>query len=83
MSSIQEIKLLAPETATAVTIRVKITPPFGAVLIYGSPDFTNPIKFHGPQQIGSVATRGPIIRVELVDGATSWEIETMGWTDPI
>jgi hypothetical protein len=83
MSNIHEIELLIPPTAVAATIRVMITPPTGAVLIYGSPYTAKPTKFHGPQQVGSVATKGSRVKVELVDGATAWEIETMGWTDDI
>jgi hypothetical protein len=74
------VELLAPPGVTkAVTIRVKITPPTGSVLIYGAPGYNKPIKFHGPQQVGSIATNSPIVKVEMVDGATAWEIETMGY----
>jgi RecB family endonuclease NucS len=83
MSKIHEIELLIPPTAVGATIRIIITPPTGAVLVYGAPFTEKPIKFHGPQQIGSVATKGQKIRVEMVDCTATWEIETIGWTDGI
>ena len=83
MSNVHEVELLIPPTAIAATIRVIISPPTGAVLIYGSPYTKKAIKFHGPQQIGSVATSSPKIKIEMVDGATAWEVETIGWTDDI
>jgi hypothetical protein len=83
MVDIHEVELVIPPTAVAATIRVKVTPSKGAVLIFGAPLYDKPIKFHGPQQIGRIATTSPIIRVQMVDGALAWEIETRGWEDNV
>ena len=63
-----------PESATAVTMIVTLTPPTGQALIYAAGHERDGTLFKGPRSIDEVKLSGPIIYVKLY-GATSFDIQ--------
>src|SRR5712672_4193774 len=63
-----------PESATAVTMIVTLTPPTGQALIYAAGHERDGTLFRGPRSIDEVKLAGPIIHVKLY-GATSFDIQ--------
>ncbi len=63
-----------PESATAVTMIVTLTPPTGQAVIYAAGHEREGTLFKGPRSIDEVRLAGPIIYVKLY-GATSFDIQ--------
>jgi hypothetical protein len=63
-----------PETATAVTMIVTLTPPTGQAVIYAAGHEREGTLFKGPRSIDEVRLAGPIVYVKLY-GATSFDIQ--------
>src|ERR1700738_3501242 len=63
-----------PESATAVTIMVTLTPPTGQAVIYAAGHENDGTLFKGPRSIDEVKLFGPTLYVKLY-GATSFDIQ--------
>jgi hypothetical protein len=63
-----------PESATAVTVVVTLTPPTGQAVIYAAGHEREGTLFKGPRSIDEVKLFGPIIYVKLY-GAASFDIQ--------
>ena len=63
-----------PESATAVTMIVTLTPPTGQAVIYAAGRERDGTLFKGPRSIDEVKLSGPMIYVKLY-GATSFDIQ--------
>src|SRR6202011_816086 len=63
-----------PESATAVTMIVTLTPPTGQAVIYAAGHENEGTLFKGPRSIDEVRLAGPIIYVKLY-GATDFDIQ--------
>ena len=63
-----------PESATAVTIIVTLTPATGQALIYAAGHENEGTLFRGPRSIDEVKLAGPILYVKLY-GATNFDIQ--------
>jgi hypothetical protein len=70
-----------PETATAVTMVVTLTPPTGQAVIYAAGHEREGTLFKGPRSIDEVKLDGPIVYVKLY-GATSFEIQYTNYRQP-
>jgi hypothetical protein len=70
-----------PESATAVTLMVTLTPPTGQALIYAPGHENDGTVFKGPRSIDEVKLSGPIIYVKLY-GATSFDIQYTNYRQP-
>ena len=77
---IEEV-LCAPsdEVLDAIKIRIRIEPSSGAVMIYGGPNYDKAELVEGPVQEVAIATTVRTVIVQLVRGAKSYEIETLGY----
>jgi hypothetical protein len=76
-----DVSRYIPESATAVTMIVTLTPPTGQAIIYAEgheKDFT---LFKGPRSIEEVKLDGPIVYVKLY-GATSFDIQYANYRQP-
>ncbi len=76
-----EESLFAPadKVLDAVKIQVRIEPPSGAVLIYGGPDYDDPLLVEGPEQVVEISTTTPAVIVQKLRGAETYEIKTLGY----
>jgi hypothetical protein len=63
-----------PESATAVTMIVTLSPPTGQAVIYAAGLENEATLFKGPRSIDEVKLSGPMIYVKLY-GATSFDIQ--------
>jgi hypothetical protein len=70
-----------PESATAVTMIVTLTPPTGQALIYAPGHERDATLFRGPRSIDEVKLSGPIIYVKLY-GATRFDIQYTNYRQP-
>ena len=70
-----------PESATAVTMIVTLTPPTGQAVIYAAGHERDATLFKGPRSIDEVKLAGPIVYVKLY-GATSFEIQYTNYRLP-
>jgi hypothetical protein len=70
-----------PDSATAVTIIVTLTPPTGQALVYAAGNERGATLFKGPRSIDEVKLAGPIIYVKLY-GATSFDIQYTNYRQP-
>src|SRR5260370_30714362 len=70
-----------PESATAVTMIVTLTPPTGQAVIYAAGHEREGTLFKGPRSIDEVKLSGPIIYVKLY-GATSFDIQNTNYRQP-
>jgi hypothetical protein len=70
-----------PETATAVTMIVTLTPATGQALIYAPGRENDGTLFKGPRSIDEVKLSGPIIYVKLY-GATNFDIQYTNYRQP-
>lgn len=75
-----DVSAFAPPTAAAIKLKLTISPPSGAVLVY-SPKTVDPVLFRGPHDTKDVPLSGPKIYIQLVQGATEYDVEALGWTD--
>jgi hypothetical protein len=69
-----DVSKYIPESATAVTMIVTLTPPAGQAVIYPAGHEKGGTLFKGPRSIDEVKLAGPIIFVKLY-GATSFDIQ--------
>ena len=76
------VSQFAPPTAVAITLKITITPPTGAVLVY-SQTSADPILFNGPSSTKDVPIKGAEFYVQCVQGATDCQIHFVGWKDNI
>jgi len=70
-----------PESATAVTMIVTLTPPTGQALIYAAGHERDGTLFRGPRSIDEVKLAGPLIYVKLY-GATNFDIQYTNYRQP-
>jgi len=70
-----------PESATAVTMIVTLTPPTGQAVVYAAGHEREGTLFKGPRSIDEVKLSGPIIYVKLY-GATSFDIQYTNYRQP-
>jgi hypothetical protein len=77
-----DLSRFAPPTAVAVTVTISVWPPSGVALVY-SPKATDRIPFNGPRATQQVPIDGSMIYVQLVRGATEFDISCDGYTDDI
>jgi hypothetical protein len=70
-----------PESATAVTMIVTLTPPTGKAVVYAAGHENEGTLFKGPRSIDEVKLAGPIIYVRLY-GATSFDIQYTNYRQP-
>ncbi len=69
----------ADKVLEAVKVKVRIEPPSGAVLIYGGPNYDDPLLVEGPEQVVEISTTTPAVIVQKLRGAETYEIETLGY----
>ena len=76
-----DVSRYIPESATAVTMIVTLTPPTGQAIIYAEGHETDFTLFKGPRSIEEVKLDGPIVYVKLY-GATSFDIQYTNYRQP-
>jgi hypothetical protein len=76
-----DARRLFPESAVSGDLRVTVSPPTGAVLIFTQANIDQPVRFGGPESTGTIALSGPLIYIRKVDGATDYIIEVLGHKD--
>ena len=76
-----DVSKYIPESATAVTIIVTLTPPTGQAFIYAAGHEKEGTVFRGPRSIEEVRLDGPIIYVKLY-GATNFDIQYTNYRQP-
>jgi hypothetical protein len=76
-----DVSQYIPESATAVTLIVTLTPPTGQALIYAPGHENDGTLFKGPRSIDDVKLSGPTIYVKLY-GATSFDIQYTNYRQP-
>jgi hypothetical protein len=76
-----DVSKYIPESATAVTMIVTLTPPTGQAVIYAAGHEKDGTLFKGPRSIDEVKLAGPIIYVKLY-GATSYDIQYTNYRQP-
>lgn len=76
-----DVSQYVPESATAVTMIVTLTPPTGQALVYPAGHEDQAILFKGPRSLEEVKLDGPIIYVKLY-GATSFDIQYTNYRQP-
>jgi len=76
-----DVSKYIPESATAVTLIVTLTPPTGQAVIYAAGHEKEGTLFKGPRSIDEVKLSGPIIYVKLY-GATSFDIQYTNYRQP-
>src|SRR4030088_3618103 len=69
-----DVSKYIPESATAVTMIVTLSPPTGQAVIYAAGLENEATLFKGPRSIDEVKLSGPMIYVKLY-GATSFDIQ--------
>ncbi len=79
----QQIDLDLPSTTVAATVQITVKPARGAILLYTGPNYDRAIRFPGPSSIRVVPTSSRTVRVELVDGATSFKVKILGHIDAL
>ncbi len=76
-----DVSKYIPESATAVTMIVTLTPPTGQAVIYPAGHENEGTLFKGPRSIDEVKLTGPIVYVKLY-GATSFDIQYTNYRQP-
>jgi hypothetical protein len=76
-----DVSRYIPESATAVTMIVTLTPPTGQALVYAAGREKDGTVFKGPRSIDEVKLSGPTIYVKLY-GATSFDIQYTNYRLP-
>ena len=76
-----DVSKYIPESATAVTILLTLTPPTGQAVIYAPGHENDGTLFRGPRSIDEVKLSGPIIYVKLY-GATNFDIQYTNFRQP-
>jgi hypothetical protein len=75
--NVYESKFVPPWETVAVMLKIDITPPSGAVLVY-SPAKDDPVRFDGPSHTARVPLLGPFIYVQKIGGCTDCAIVSVG-----
>jgi hypothetical protein len=65
----------------SIKLRIDIEPGSGGVLVYGSPDYVKPMRAHGPRAVLELATKKPVIFVQLIGGAETATVGVLSFTD--
>ena len=76
-----DVSKYIPESATAVTMIVTLTPPTGQALIYAAGHEKEGTVFRGARSIEEVKLDGSIIYVKLY-GATNFDIQYTNYRQP-
>jgi len=76
-----DVSQYIPESATAVTIIVTLTPPTGQAVIYAADHENEGTLFKGPHFMDEIKLDGPIIYVKLY-AATSFNIQYTNYRQP-
>jgi hypothetical protein len=76
-----DVSQYIPESATAVTMIVTLTPPTGQAFIYAAGHENDGTVFKGPRAVEEVKLDGPIIYVKLY-GATKFDIQYTNYRQP-
>jgi hypothetical protein len=76
-----DVSKYIPESATAVTMIVTLTPPTGQAVIYAAGHENEGTLFKGPRSIDEVKLAGPTIYVKLY-GATDFDIQYTNYRQP-
>jgi hypothetical protein len=76
-----DVSKYIPESATAVTMIVTLTPRTGQALIYAAGHEKEGTVFKGPRSVDEVKLDGPIIFVKLY-GATNFDIQYTNYRQP-
>jgi hypothetical protein len=76
-----DVSKYIPESATAVTMIVTLTPPTGQAVIYSPGHENDGTLFRGPRSIDEVKLAGRIVYVKLY-GATSFDIQYTNYRQP-
>ncbi|WP_407180481.1 hypothetical protein [Bradyrhizobium sp. STM 3562] len=76
-----DVSKYIPESATAVTMIVTLSPPTGQALIYAAGHEKDATLFKAPRSIEEVKLDGPVIYVKLY-GATSFDIQYTNYRQP-
>ena len=76
-----DLSKVIPESATAVTMIVTLTPATGQALVYAAGHENQGTVFKGPRSIDEVKLDGPIVYVKLY-GATNFDIQYTNYRQP-
>jgi hypothetical protein len=76
-----DVSKYIPESATAVTMIVTLTPPTGQAVVYAAGHEKEGTLFKGPRSIDEVKLFGPMVYVKLY-GATSFDIQYTNYRQP-
>jgi len=79
----QQIDLDVPSTTVAATVQITIKPSKGAVLLYPGPNYDKPVRFPGPVSARMVPIQSRTVRIELIEGATSFRVKVLGHIDAL
>ena len=79
----QQIDLDVPSTTVAATIQITVKPSRGAVLLYPGPTNDKPIRFPGPVSARMVPIQSRTVRIEPIEGATSFRVKVLGHIDAL
>jgi hypothetical protein len=79
----QQFDLDVPPTAAVATVQITVKPARGAILLYPGPPYDHAIRFTGPSSTRMVPIPSRTVRIELVEGAKSFEIKILGRIDAL
>ncbi len=65
----------------SVRARFEIEPRDGQVLVYFAPYYADPMRIAGPISVVDIPTPEPEIYIQLVSGAKSVRVATLGYRD--
>ena len=65
----------------SVRLLVHVEPASGVALLYGAPDYINPISARGPSSVIDLPTTEPIIYLQLTSGAQSFALGVLSYTE--
>ena len=83
MAQPQQFDLDVPPTAAVATVQIIVKPSRGAILLYPGPHYDSAIRFTGPSSTRMVPIPSRTVRVELVEGAKSFEVKILGRIDAL
>jgi hypothetical protein len=76
-----DVSKYIPESATAVTMIITLTPSTGQAVVYAAGHENEGVLFKGPRSIDEVKLDGPIVYVKLY-GATNFNIQYANYRQP-
>ena len=65
----------------SVRLAIEIEPASGAVLVYGAPNYSDPVRVNGPRGTVDLPTTEPTICVQLISGAQSFSLGVLSHVD--